>query len=90
MKPYQARGVDFLANRQKPVSTNGNVTINAGAVHTNGMQGPAPNRRQRLKNEKFNRLLSKRLKKDGIPASVEVLPDGGLHVNVKVEQEEKE
>lgn len=72
------------------VAHNGNqITLNVGEVHTNGLRGPPPNRHQRRKNKKFNRMLSKRLEKDGTPASVEVLPDGGIHVSVKAEQQDK-
>ena len=42
----------------------------------------APNRRQRRYNALFNRKLNERMKKDQLPASFEVLPDGGIHVKV--------
>lgn len=41
---------------------------------------PTLSRAQRRKNAVFNRRLERRLKKDGTPAKVTVLPDGGLHV----------
>lgn len=39
-------------------------------------------RKDRRRNEVFNRRLKKRIEKDGTPARVEVLPDGGIHVHV--------
>lgn len=52
----------------------------APAVHAK------PNRHQRRRNQLFNRKLSEKLAKDGTPASVEILPDGGLHVKVSKEE----
>jgi hypothetical protein len=49
------------------------------------------NRAQRRRNAVFNRRLEARLKKDGTPAKVEILPDGGIHVTAdakKLKQEE--
>ncbi len=43
---------------------------------------PAPNREARRKQKAFNRRLSHALEKDGTPARVEVLPDGGIHIHV--------
>lgn len=48
-----------------------------------------PSRKQRRYNALFNRKLSERMKKDQLPATIEVLPDGGLHVTVDGRTEEK-
>ena len=96
MKPFRAKVLDAFINREHThYGDSEGTTIavqaaqSAGEVLANDKAGPTPNRRQRRRNEKFNRMLSKRLKKDGVPATVTVQPDGGIHVDVKVEQEEK-
>lgn len=45
---------------------------------------PAPklNHRQRRAQASFNRKMKRRLAKDGTPADVKILEDGGLHVHV--------
>jgi hypothetical protein len=47
---------------------------------------PTLNRKARRRNELFNRKLQERLAKDGTPAQVKVLDDGGLHVTVSKEE----
>lgn len=54
--------------------------ISAPGKHHNVPVGKT--RHERRRDKVFNRRLKKRLEKDGIPATIEVLPDGGIHVNV--------
>jgi hypothetical protein len=51
---------------------------------------PRPNHKQRRRQAAFNRKLSRKLKKMDVPASLEVLPDGGIHVHVGPEQDKPE
>lgn len=44
-------------------------------------------RHERRKDKVFNRQLERRLQKDGVPATVELLPDGGVHVTVRKPEE---
>lgn len=48
---------------------------------------PQANRHMRRKNKTFNKRLSRRLAKDKLPAKVEILPDGGIHVTVDTREE---
>ena len=48
--------------------------------------GSTPTRHQRRANQVFNERMAKRLKKDGTPAIVEVLPDGGIHIDITAER----
>lgn len=41
------------------------------------------NRKNRRAGQAFNRLLGRRLNKDGHGVSVKTMPDGGIHVTVK-------
>lgn len=47
---------------------------------------PKLSRAQRKRNEIFNRKLKRKLAKDGTPAQVELLPDGGVHVTLSKEE----
>jgi len=38
----------------------------------------------------FNKKMAKRLSKDGTRAVVEMLPDGGIHVDIKVDREKSD
>jgi hypothetical protein len=75
MKSYRARA---LNNHIERAIHRERVTAQVQA------QTPAPkvgNRRQRRQMEVLNRRLASRLKKDGTPATVKVLDDGGIHVS---------
>lgn len=74
--------------------------VDGGGGHAHGHASPAAggggnppprqlSRKQRRVNEVFNRRLKRRVEKDGTPARVEVLPDGGIHVHVDT-REQKE
>jgi hypothetical protein len=45
-----------------------------------------PNHKMRRVQASFNRKLARRLKKDGTNASVKIMPDGGVHIEVQAEQ----
>ena len=49
--------------------------------------GVAPNRHSRRAQAVFNRRFAKRMKKEKLPVTIEVLPDGGIHVRVDGKQE---
>jgi len=58
----------------------------AAAQRSAAVAKPKLNRAQRRKNELFNRKLQDRLAKDGTPAEVKLLDDGGIHVSLSKEE----
>lgn len=84
MKPFRRQVLDAFVNKrgEPPLTTTG------GTSPEPPPQPPQANRHQRRKQGAFNRLLTRRLKKDGTNATVKVLPDGGIHIEAKASPED--
>lgn len=76
MKPFRARSLNFHTERALAQER---ITVQAQAQTVN-VPAKVGNRHQRRQRATLNRRLSARLKKDGTPAQVQVLDDGGIHV----------
>ena len=76
MKPYRAKALNFHTER----AISNERAVATAQAQTAGVAPKGGNHHQRRQREVLNRRLSTRLKKDGTPAKVQVLDDGGIHV----------